>query len=254
MIRLTKPESPVELTSSVKRKLIDLYKQEKKAVWKQKYIANKLLEMSNNKCVFCECRLQEEGKYMQVEHFHPKDVYEDEVIEWDNLLPICGRCNPVKNNHDTKIEPIINPTKEDPRDHLYIYNFLMLGKSDIGKLTVDVLDLNNTIGIVQPRFLVTIEIIKKLNEIFDDVMAFDQISSSSRKKTLLKNKMRAIYQEANPKSEYSALVSTVVFSYPDYKKLKSLMQSKEIWDNTLDSLEDMANSIKLEMKQQQEIN
>ena len=33
---------------------------------------------------------------MEVEHFHPKSLYPNEVISWENLLPICKRCNSSK--------------------------------------------------------------------------------------------------------------------------------------------------------------
>ena len=43
------------------------------------------------------------------------DDYPDEVVDWDNLLPSCKRCNTTKGTHDVVTEPIINPFDIDPK-------------------------------------------------------------------------------------------------------------------------------------------
>jgi uncharacterized protein (TIGR02646 family) len=115
MIKLQAVAKPLQLTNEKVKQLTAEYKQSEKAVWKKTYITQTLLLMSFDKCCFCETKLNEESKYLEVEHFHPKSLYPDEVVSWTNLLPICKRCNGKKWNHDTKLEPIIHPVKDNPK-------------------------------------------------------------------------------------------------------------------------------------------
>ena len=71
------------------------------------YINESLLSMSHNKCAYCELMLGEEVKYMEVEHFYCKKLYPDGVVQWDNLLHLCNRCNTNKGIYDTKTEQYI---------------------------------------------------------------------------------------------------------------------------------------------------
>lgn len=73
----------------------------KKVVWNKAYIKNALLEMSDNKCCYCECKIGKGEREMHVEHFKPKSIYPDLVVEWNNLLPSCPHCNKQKSSHDT---------------------------------------------------------------------------------------------------------------------------------------------------------
>ncbi len=75
MIQLKAVPPPPELTSEVVQRLTTKFQQDGSSVWKEKYITKALLEMSNYKCAYSEIRLQEEGKYMEVEHFLPKTVH-----------------------------------------------------------------------------------------------------------------------------------------------------------------------------------
>ncbi|MGR0329632.1 HNH endonuclease [Bacillus cereus] len=93
MIHLPRPNCPSKLTDEVKTKLTQDFITSGSSVWGKSYIKSALLEMSHNKCAYCECRLDEESKYMEVEHFLPKDDYPKLVVDWNNLLPSCKRCN-----------------------------------------------------------------------------------------------------------------------------------------------------------------
>ena len=123
MIQLQALARPIELTDERVQQLTEKYKTDNTAVWQKDYIKKALLKMSFEKCCFCECRINEESKYLEVEHFHPKSLYPDEVLLWENLLPICKRCNVHKLNHDTKQDPIIHPVKDSPKKHLSIENY-----------------------------------------------------------------------------------------------------------------------------------
>jgi len=115
MIKLDRTPKPVELTAELQVTLTDEFKSTGKSVWNVDFIKKGLLVFSNDKCCYCEANINEESKYLEVEHFHHKDTYKDEVLEWENLLPSCKKCNGTKNDHDTKLEPIIDPSKIDPK-------------------------------------------------------------------------------------------------------------------------------------------
>jgi uncharacterized protein (TIGR02646 family) len=119
MIKLKRPPAPAELSQEEVNRLTDEFKRNPdKPVWKKDFITKVLLEMSHGKCCYCECKIDEESKYMEVEHFHPKNQYKDEVVLWDNLLPSCKKCNIRKKEHDTIKEPIVNPAEDEPKEHL----------------------------------------------------------------------------------------------------------------------------------------
>jgi hypothetical protein len=52
-------------------------------------IRDKLKQLYNNKCVFCEQKVEQ----YNVEHFRPKNIYYWLAYSWDNLLLACDNCN-----------------------------------------------------------------------------------------------------------------------------------------------------------------
>lgn len=55
---LIRPARPTELTQQViEAKKAEYHADNSKAVWKEKYIERALLDMSLNKCCYCECNL-----------------------------------------------------------------------------------------------------------------------------------------------------------------------------------------------------
>ena len=96
MIKLDRTPKPVELTTALQVALTDEFKLTGKSVWNIDFIKKALLGFSNDKCCYCEANINEESKYLEVEHFHHKDTYKEEVLEWENLLPSCKKCNGTK--------------------------------------------------------------------------------------------------------------------------------------------------------------
>ncbi|MEK3980632.1 HNH endonuclease [Psychrobacillus sp. FSL K6-2836] len=246
MIQLERPNCPSELTLK-KSELTEEYKSSKKPVWKKTFITIPLQKMSNDKCCFCECKLGEEGKYMQVEHFHHKNDYEDEVVDWNNLLPICIRCNSHKRSHDTYINPIIDPTIQNPQNHIYMSKYRIKGKDGLGKLTTEVLDLNDTEEIIVPRFKVANKVLDKLEQTFEMVKTYDITTGSPIEKAKIIRKFRSLLKECGSKYPYSATVSTVILSDHLYDETKSLFSIKGIWTEELQTLEDAATKVKLDV-------
>ncbi len=110
-----------------------------------KDIKEVLFNCSHEKCSYCE--IIPSSSYMEVDHFEPKSRYPELVLDWDNLLPACRKCNSYKSNHDTRVFPIINPTKINPEPY-FDYSFLSINPSNtspdwyLSKRTIDVCNLN----------------------------------------------------------------------------------------------------------------
>ena len=93
MIKLERMEKPEELTEEKQKTLTEEFrKNRQKDVWNQTYIRENLLMESNYKCAYCECFVGKGYKEMNVDHFHYKEKYVEEVVKWEDLLPSCPHC------------------------------------------------------------------------------------------------------------------------------------------------------------------
>jgi len=104
-----------------------------------------LFDCNHHKCAYCE--VIPVGSRLRVDHFFPKKLYPELTLDWDNFLPSCDNCNTKKTSHDTKNDPIINPSKIDPIPYYEFDNIWMIPAVDspdpvLTKRTIDVCDLN----------------------------------------------------------------------------------------------------------------
>jgi uncharacterized protein (TIGR02646 family) len=249
MIKLNRCVKPVELTPSVQKQLTDEFKATGKSVWNQDYIKKSLSSYSNDKCCYCEADISEESKYMEVEHFHHKDLYKDEVLEWENLLPSCKRCNGTKNDHDTKLEPIIKPTDDNPKNHLKFWRYRFKGIDELGKTTVSVLNLNDQDRLVKKRFEIGNAIQERLEELIELADDFiNGVQTSTRRKNRIINSTKKLMQEGLPDTIYACTSATIILTDPEYDILKSKLQRLSFWDKKLENLEIELNKIALDLQ------
>ncbi|MFN8437909.1 MAG: hypothetical protein U0V72_09725 [Cytophagales bacterium] len=249
MIKLDRTPKPVELTTDLQDALTDEFKSTGKSVWNVDFIKKGLLGFSNDKCCYCEANINEESKYLEVEHFHHKDTYKDEVLEWENLLPSCKKCNGTKNDHDTKLEPIIDPSKIDPKNHLKYWRYRIKGSDDFGKLTVSVLKLNDQDRLVKKRFEIGNAIqekLEQLNELADDYI--NGIQTSTRRKNRIVNGTKDLMREGLPTAIYSATSATVIITDTEFETLKNKLTSLGFWDAELSQLEVDLNKTALKLE------
>ena len=237
MIRLFRPPVPIELDAAKVAALTAEFASTGASVWKQKYIEDALQVMSYGKCCFCECKVDEESKYAEIEHFHPKKRYPGEVVLWDNLFYICKRCNTTKLNHDTKLEPIINPAKDTPKTHLYLAAYRFYEKTDLGRKTIDVVDLNNRPRrIVEKRFELGTKICESLEEIWAEKIPAYLDDPTPNKMTRILNKFELILQNATPDKEYSGSQATSIIEYAHYQEIKDFIINNNKWNERLQAL------------------
>ncbi|MBD0726141.1 HNH endonuclease [Flavobacterium sp. L1I52] len=237
MIKLNRTNKPVELTIELQDKLTEEFLKTGKSVWHLDFLKKALLDLSHNKCCFCETNISEESKYLEVEHFHHKDKYKKEVLVWENLLPCCKKCNGTKKDHDTKIEPIIDPSKIDPKKHLRYWRYRIKGIDDIGKLTISVLNLNDQERLVKKRFEIgnaILEKLEQLNELIDDYI--NGIQTKTLRKNKIVNGTKALIKEGLPNSIYSGTTAAIILTEPEFETLKSKLISIDLWDSELINL------------------
>lgn len=249
MIKLDRTPKPVELTAELQATLTEEFKRTGKSVWNVDFIKKGLLGFSNDKCCYCEANINEESKYLEVEHFHHKDTYKDEVLEWGNLLPSCKKCNGTKNDHDTKLEPIIDPSIIDPKNHLKYWRYRIKGSDDFGKLTVSVLKLNDQDRLVKKRFEIGNAIqekLEQLNELIDDYISGVQIST--RRKNRVVNGTKDLMKEGLPTAIYSATSASLILTDTEFEALKSKLTALGFWDAELTQLEIDLNKTALKLE------
>lgn len=232
MIKLNRNFTPLCLAPDIVSNLTSKFKIDGANVWNISELKKDLLKTSNGKCAYCECKVDEESKYMEVEHFEDKHSNPDKVVDWDNLLPSCKRCNASKGSHNVTVEPIVNPYETDPKLHLGFKLYRIKALSDVGQNTIDVLALNNFDRVMIKR----IEVGEIIQDSIDEAVSLaDQyeINASTRNRNRLFGKVRAILRECLEYSAYSATAATVLHNDPDYGLLKTKMNSLGVWSSEL---------------------
>lgn len=249
MIKLDRPQKPVELTNELQVKLTDEFIKTGKSVWSRDFLKRALMEFSHNKCCYCETDISEESKYLEIDHFHHKDTYKDEVLEWNNLLPSCKKCNGTKGAHDTKKEPIIDPCKNNPKNHLKYSDYRIKSSDELGKMTISVLNLNDYDRLTLKRFKIGNAIkekLEQLNELTDDYLNGTQ--TNTKRKNRIVNGIKDLMKEGLPVSIYAGTTATIILNDTEFDKLKINLISLDFWDSELSQLETELTNIALELE------
>lgn len=245
MIRLQRVSPPPELTSNVAAELTQKYKDSGDSVWNQPYIRDTLLRMSHGKCAYCESYINEESKYMEVEHFHAKAFYPDQVVKWNNLLPACKRCNVRKSNHDVLLDGmIVDPTLNDPKRHLRLHFYRIKGKDQIGRQTVEAVYLNDTDRLVSVRMKIGEAIMDALSKIRVDLEAHLAGAKTRHAINRATRSLEKLFLTVRPEKEYSAIAATILLADDDYDWIRSSLTSLGLW-STFIELEIRAKDIAL---------
>ncbi|MBL7826836.1 MAG: HNH endonuclease [Saprospiraceae bacterium] len=235
MIRLAFLPRPDEMTDNWVAEQTDRFIQDSTlSVWNKPFIKDCLLQMSNNKCSYCECKLGIEDKYIEVEHFLPKSKYPNRVLEWENLLPSCKRCNSEKREFDPAINPFIHPVHDEPKDHLAYIAYRFTGKTEKGKNSIFELNLNDRTRLQTPRFEIASAIIEQLDDIQHDIEeALFEVKSLTKFVTRLKN----LCNQGLPNNQYSSIIATELIRAAAFNYIKAAFNEFGLWDIELQDLE-----------------
>lgn len=238
MIKLERTAKPAKLTDQLVTALVSEFKLNGSNVWNQAFIKEALLDLSKEKCCYCECNIKEESKYMEVEHFLPKKYYPDKVVDWDNLLPSCKRCNSNKGEHDPNNDYIINPCNDDPKLHIAMKHYRLKAKDQIGQSTIEVLYLNDTERLVQPRFLIGNEAQESIEKLADKLRDYHQgVNTSTKRKNMIVNGLKNLLRQGLPQKDYAATVATIIINDENFSYCKDILLELSFWDDELTELE-----------------
>ncbi|WP_294326149.1 hypothetical protein [uncultured Sphingomonas sp.] len=230
MIRLKRAERPAVLDQKTVNFLTEKFKKDGSSVWRIDEIRQILLESSFGKCAFCEARLDEESKYVEVEHFRNKNDFPDEVVSWNNLLPACKRCNVRKSIHNVDVDGmIVNPYDDEPRDHIYISHSRMKSKTPVGRETIEALYLNQSDRLVSVRAEIANRMEDALEKIRENMDVYLQDKATKRQLRKVTQGLEALFAEACPKSQFSATAATAILSNDDYLYIKDKLISINGW-------------------------
>lgn len=247
MIRLSRPAKPQKLFENEVLLTSEFQADKKKPVWNKPYIKDALLEMSNNKCCYCECKVGSGEREMHVDHFKPKSIYPELVVEWDNLLPSCPHCNKQKSDHDTVVEPIVNPVVDNPKDFFYLKDYRYFcfdnAENSIARRTLGVLSLNDSTENVFKRYIIGNELHNKIDQISELAIENERILKT---KTTVRNKVlngcRDILKQGFPDAIYSAFMATLIFNDQNFNVCVEILKRQELWDEDLDRAFQMVSS------------
>lgn len=233
MIKLNLPQEPPELTAQ-KARLTAEYREKKKAVWSEGAVGETLkrvlCEMTHNKCAYSEAPLETNGSVKHIEHFYPKSIYPERVVEWGNLLPTCATCNAGKGKLDVGKTPIVNPLRDDPKDFLYVegFRYRACDQKGVGQRTIDVLRLNNLAQFGVPRFKAAQYIVEEIERVLRQADAIADY--------LLRGEVLQLMEEAGPSHPYSAVIAThLLYEDDGLAKLETLLRERGAWDEHLEA-------------------
>ena len=240
MIKLTLPDIPPQLAANETALVREYLSDSNKKPWRKDYIVNALLKMSNSKCAYSEVRLNEEGNYMEVDHFKHKSLYPQEVVRWGNLLPSCKTCNTTKGTWDVLTAPIVNPLTDNPHDYLFVKACRFYKRNDKGQNTIDAVGLNDDDNFVVPRFKEASYIVSELEYAWDALKDAD----TPQKKHNRIHRIKSILEKCGPKSAYSAVIATfILYDWPGYSDFETFLRNNCYWDNEFEQLKSILAGI-----------
>lgn len=239
MIKLTLGDPPAQLTDEWVREKTEQFKDDdqKRSVWSYPWLKTALMAVSNGKCCYSECRLGESSVYMEIEHFLPKDLYPDKVLEWGNLLPASKKCNTTKRAWDPNGEPLIHPCIDEPRDHLVLKNFRFYPKdnSEKGKNTIEAVALNDRLHFLTPRARIAFKVLEELDHLSSDCEDFSDEDVPKQTTKFLK-RFSSILHTGQPEEEYASTIATSILTSPSLGAIRTAFEKWNIWNDEHENL------------------
>jgi uncharacterized protein (TIGR02646 family) len=102
------------------------------------YYVQVLKEMFYEKCAYCESKIKHISP-IHIEHFYPKSEFYNQMFEWGNWLLACPLCNSNKGSKFPYCDDnpcFIDPTLENPNEHIDFLDSQILSKSVRGEKTI----------------------------------------------------------------------------------------------------------------------
>ena len=114
----------------------------------------------------CEyCQLSQEHSVLphEIDHIRAKKHRGPHTLE--NTCIACAHCNAAKSSNAAgydpetdELVPLFNPRKDAWMDHFYWDGARLVGKTPVGRATIDVLSINDPICVDQREYLIRAEL------------------------------------------------------------------------------------------------
>ncbi len=243
MIYINKPSTPPSSLSNFKAIMKDLIlrfgsydnipEDEKNKFingYRHPEVRERLFSCSFGKCAYCE--LIPEGSSLRVEHFHPKSIYPEEILDWSNLLPSCEKCNAYKYTHDTKVDPIINPCETDPSLYFIYDTFRILASPTAPNLslaskTINTCNLNRP-ELIKSRSNILAKMTDYINDIEDKIIELQSNPSDliiRRRVLAIEESFDTIENMAEKDKHHSALIRYRLYNSLDISQKRNFLEN-----------------------------
>lgn len=235
MRAITRTAAPYILTPIFVSNGVNRFKADEHPVWDHPSLKQALSEMSGSKCAYCELVLGEGAVYLEVEHFFAKKHHPDKVLDWDNLLPACRRCNSSKGSWDVSVpgQMMVDPCLVNPQDHIHLdAAYRPIGITVEGRNTVVEVGLDDISRLGVLRFKIGETFKRKLEELYEDHLAISASVPQRQRRTLVR-RLKALMDQCAPDRPFSAVLSTVLARSPHYVALQNSIDSWGEWDAQL---------------------
>ena len=101
---------------------------------------NQLEKMFKGLCAYCE-GFYGGVSYGEIEHFKPKSLYPRLMFDYSNMNIACRKCN--ENKKEKFDERLINPTDDNPEEHIKFRAYMAIPLDEKGKITINMFKLND---------------------------------------------------------------------------------------------------------------
>ena len=247
MIRLVRRAAPPKLDPSFVAVGTAKFASDGTAVWTVREIKDALSEMSHSKCAYCEIALGTGSTYLEVEHVFAKTHHPYKVLEWENLLPTCRRCNGTKSDWDVAVvgQVMIDPVRDVPKEHFRLDEaYRPVGKTEAGKNSIIEIGLDDIIRLGVPRYKLGEQFKRKLEELYNQYYHLPHHATVRQRRDIIR-RIKAALRKSHEDEPFSAVIATVIERSDAFHLLKAKMVEVGDWDDELSSSELLAQGSSL---------
>lgn len=237
MIQLIRPNAPTVMTEDFIDNGVNQFIQNGSSVWNIDEIKTTLSEMSGGKCAYCELKLGEGAAYLEVEHFYSKQHHAQRVLEWENLLPSCRRCNGKKGNWDVAAhdQMLVDPVLMNPTDHIRLDEaYRPSGLTLEGQNTVVEIGLDDIHRLGVLRYKLGESFKRKLEDLHMRYVDLPPGATARQRRSIIRS-IKAALEMCRCDQPFSAVIATVLMRNANYATLKAAMMAAGEWDLELEN-------------------
>lgn len=182
--------------------LADKTNRTKKYRYRDRDIKRALITETGAKCVYCESKIGHNTPG-DIEHKIPSSKEPNMHFTWSNLTIACAECNRRKNDYYAEGDEFLDPYTDPVEEQLEHHGPLVLWKTNCSRaeITVKILELNTHARIEL--------ILRKIGVISDFTNLLERYSAETED-TLKKLLWKQIEEKTDRKSEYSAMLLSVL--------------------------------------------